>query len=59
MLGANHLPLNKAELERESFVTGISGLIRKNSDIADQIKNWFAWFAFEETAYKYYCEEYE
>jgi hypothetical protein len=57
--GANNFPMDKSELQQESFVTGISGLIRKHSDIADQIKNWFSWFAFEETAFKYYSEKYE
>jgi len=56
---ANNFPLDKNELENESFVTGISGLIRKNSEVADQIKNWFAWFAFEEVARNYYSEKYE
>lgn len=56
---ANNFPLSKAELKNESFVTGISGLIRKNKDLADQIKNWFAWFGFEETAFRYYSEKYE
>ena len=59
LLHANNFPMNKQELGNETFVTGISGLIRKNKDIADQIKNWFAWFGFEETAYNYYCEKYE
>ncbi len=56
---ANNFPLDKNELSNETFVTGISGLIRKNSDVSDQIKNWFAWFGFEETAYRYYSETYE
>lgn len=56
---ANNFPMTKKELEHESFVTGISGLIRKNKDLADQIKNWFAWFGFEETAFRYYSEKYE
>lgn len=55
---ANNFPLDKRELEHETFVTGISGLIRRNKDLADQIKNWFAWFGFEETAYQYYSEKY-
>lgn len=59
LLHANNFPLDKKELERETFVNGITGLIRKNADYADQIKNWFAWFAFEETAYKIYQEKYE
>jgi hypothetical protein len=56
---ANNFPLTKEELEHESFVSGISGLIRKNKDLADQIKNWFAWFGFEQTAYEYYSEKYD
>jgi len=59
LLHANNFPMDKKELENETFVTGISGLIRKNKDLADQIKNWFAWFGFEETAYQYYSEKYE
>ena len=56
---ANNFPLSKEEIERESFVTGMAGLIRKNKDLSDQIKNWFAWFGFEETAFRYYSEKYE
>lgn len=59
LMGANHFPLDKDELNRETFVGGISGLIRKNPDYAEQIKNWFAWFAFEDVAYRYYTETHE
>lgn len=52
--GANHFPMDKNELEHYHFIEGIDGLIRDNSDIEDQIKNWFAWFAFEETANQMY-----
>ena len=57
--GANNFPLDKNDLENETFVSGITGLIRKNSDSADQIKNWFSWFAFEEMARIIYSEKYE
>jgi hypothetical protein len=56
---ANNFPLSKDELANETFVGGISGLICKNGEVADQIKNWFAWFAFEEVARQYYSEKYE
>lgn len=56
---ANNFPLDKLDLEYETFVYGIPGIIRRNKDISDQIKNWFAWFGFEETAYRYYSEKYE
>lgn len=55
---ANNFPLGISDLEQETFVTGISGLIRKNADVADRIKNWFAWFAFEEAARVIYEEIY-
>jgi len=56
---ANNFPLDKKEINSYSFCNGISGLIKKFSDEAEQIKNWFAWFGFEETAYRYYSEKYE
>jgi hypothetical protein len=59
LMGANNFPLDKNEIEKESFVTGINGLIRKNKDVEDQIKNWLTWFGFEEVAYRYYSEKYE
>lgn len=56
---ANNFPLSKEELKYEALVNGIGGLIRKNKDLADQIKNWLAWFAFEQRALEYYAEKYE
>lgn len=57
--GANNFPLEKSEIENYHFVQGIDGLLRDFEDYEDQIKNWFAWFAFEETGYRYYSEKFE
>lgn len=39
--------------------TGIKDIFKIDKDVNDQIKNWLAWFGFEEMANKYYSEKYD
>lgn len=57
-LQANNFPLDKNEILSETFFEGINGLL-KNPEYKEVLKNWLAWFGFEQTAYNYYSEKYE
>lgn len=59
ILSGNNFPLEKKEIEHYHFVEGLTGLLKDFEDDEVQLKNWFAWFAFEETAYQVYCNKYE